>query len=99
MEWNIKSFHRREDGGTTALELESADKQFDVNARWDGCLEMHVFHVTEEGREFKDTIHTCDINGLINVLQSLTNQCKEFFGAGSYWETNDEKLKQDRLEL
>lgn len=28
--------------GTAALELESIDKQFDVNVRWDGCMEMHV---------------------------------------------------------
>jgi hypothetical protein len=88
LEWNIKTEHKRNDesAGTAAIELESIDRQFDVNVRWDGCMEIHVFHVTEEGREFKDTIHTCDINGLINVLQSLNEQCQVYFGEGSYWE-------------
>ncbi|WP_199620783.1 hypothetical protein [Paenibacillus alkalitolerans] len=86
MLWNIKTKHTREDGGTVALELESADQTFDVNVRWDGCMEIHVYTVTEEDRQLKDTFHTCDIGGFIESLKSLNAVCADYFNEGSYWE-------------
>ncbi|MCY9698467.1 hypothetical protein [Paenibacillus alginolyticus] len=74
--WIIKTEHKRdEDGGTVALELET-----------DGCTEIHVYSVTEENRELKDTFHTCDLIGFIDTLQTLDNVCQDYFGEGSYWE-------------
>lgn len=91
MKWIIKTEHRREDGGTAALELETEDRMFDVNVRWDGCMEIHVYSKTEENRELKDTFHTCDIRQFIAALQSLQQACGEFFGTGSYWEEKAEE--------
>ncbi|KQX68074.1 hypothetical protein ASD40_24625 [Paenibacillus sp. Root444D2] len=87
MLWIIKTEHKRdEDGGTVALELETDDKRLDVNVRWDGCTEIHVYSVTEENRELNDTFHTCDLKGFIDTLQNLDNVCQDYFGEGSYWE-------------
>ncbi|KIL37808.1 hypothetical protein SD70_30500 [Gordoniibacillus kamchatkensis] len=91
MKWIIKTKHQREDGGTAALELETEDLMFDVNARWDGCMEIHMYETTEENRELKDTLHTCDIRQLIETLQSLEEACRDFFGTGSYWEDRAEE--------
>lgn len=67
------------------MELESMDRQFDVNVRWDGCLELHAYSVTEENREIHDTFHTCDLRALVEVMQSLEEVCREQFGDQSYW--------------
>lgn len=83
--WVIKAKHKREDGGTAALELETEDQTFDVNVRWDGCMEIHVYSTTEEDRKLADTFHTCDLNRFIGILQSLQEVCLDYFGDGSYW--------------
>ncbi|MBJ9987880.1 hypothetical protein [Paenibacillus sp. S28] len=89
--WIIKTEHKRdENGGIAALELETEDKRFDVNIRWDGCAEIHVYSITEENREINDTFHTCDLKGMIDMLQSLNSVCKDYFGKGSYWEDTDD---------
>ncbi|AJY75454.1 hypothetical protein [Paenibacillus beijingensis] len=89
--WIIKTEHQRnEDGGTVALELESDDKLLDVNVRWDGCMEIHVYSITEENRQLKDTFHTCDIKGFIDALHSLDRVCQDYFGEGSYWERTED---------
>jgi hypothetical protein len=93
--WIIKTEHTREDGGTVALELESEDGQFDVNVRWDGCMEIHVYSVTEENRELNDTFHTCDLKEFMETLKSLHGVCQEFFGEGSYWEQGDKNHLED----
>jgi hypothetical protein len=90
--WIIKTKHKGEDGITVALELKSEDGKFDVNVRWDGCMEIHIYSVTEENRELNDTFHTCDLNGFVAKLQSLNGVCAEFFGKGSYW---DQKNKYE----
>ncbi|UUZ86212.1 hypothetical protein LJK88_24060 [Paenibacillus sp. P26] len=88
--WIVKTEHKRdEDGGTVALELETEDKRLDVNVRWDGCAEIHVYSVTEENRELRDTFHTCDLKGMIEELQNLDAICQDFFGEGSYWERKE----------
>lgn len=87
MNWIIKTEHKRDDGGTVALELETEDRQFDVNVRWDGCMEIHVYSTTEENRTLADTFHTCDLNGFIESLQSLSAVCLQYFEEGSYWES------------
>jgi hypothetical protein len=93
--WTIKARHVRDaDGGTAALELETADKRLDVDVRWDGCMEIHVYSVTEENRQLSDTFHTCDLKGFIEILSSLDQACQDYFGAGSYWEkdpTNEQE--------
>jgi hypothetical protein len=90
--WVIKTVHKRDmDGGTAALELETEDKRFDVNVRWDGCAEIHVSSVTEENRELLDTFHTCDLRSFIEALQSLDQVCQENFGEGSYWTQKTDK--------
>jgi hypothetical protein len=92
--WVIKSEHKRdEDGGTVALELETKDKQFDVNIRWDGCAEIHVYSVTEEDRMLNDTFHTCDLKEFIAMLQSLDTVCRDFFGQGTYWERKETEVE------
>jgi hypothetical protein len=88
MNWIIKTEHRREGGGTVALELETVNRMFDVNVRWDGCMEIHVYATTEENRELEDIVRTCDIRAFIATLQSLDEACGQYFGAGSYWERN-----------
>lgn len=95
MLWIIKSEHKRdEDGGTVALELETEDKRFDVNVRWDGCTEIHVSSVTEENRQLEDVFHTCDLKEFVDVLQTLDSVCQEYFGEGSYW-----KRKEDEADV
>jgi hypothetical protein len=69
--WIIQTEHRREGGETVTIELESEDGKFDVNVRWDGCTEIHVYLITEESRELEDIFHTCDLNGFIEKLQSF----------------------------
>ncbi|WP_409299860.1 hypothetical protein [Peribacillus sp. SCS-155] len=86
--WIIKTKHQREDGGTAAIELESKDGRFDINARWDGCIEVHVYSVTEENRKLHDTFHTCDLKDFIESLNSLPPVLSEFFEDGSYWVNN-----------
>jgi hypothetical protein len=83
--WVIKTEHKNGDGGTAALELETEDGRFDVNVRWDGCMEIHVYSVTEEDRKLHDTLHTCDLKGLIERMQEIDGICHEFFDEGSYW--------------
>ncbi|WP_027409757.1 hypothetical protein [Anoxybacteroides tepidamans] len=77
--WIIKTQHKSGDGTTVALELESEDGQFDVNVRWDGYTEVHIYSLTEENRELQDTFHTCDLNELIERLRSLNQVCDVFF--------------------
>ena len=83
--WVIKTEHKREGGGTAALELESEDGKFDANVRWDGCMEIHVYSITEESRELEATFHTCDLKGFIEKLQSLDGVCADLFDDSSYW--------------
>ncbi|ARA96760.1 MULTISPECIES: hypothetical protein [Geobacillus] len=85
MVWVIKAKHESEDGKTTALELESEDGWLDANVRWDGCMEIHLYSVTEEGREWSDTFRTCDLQGLIEQLQSLDALCQSFFESQDNW--------------
>jgi hypothetical protein len=92
--WNIKTIHKRDEGGTVAIELETMDRRFDVNVRWDGCMELHSYQTTEEGRELSDTLHTCDLRGLVEVLQSLDEICQGQFGEGSYWTEGAAKIAE-----
>ncbi|TJY43998.1 hypothetical protein E5161_00955 [Cohnella pontilimi] len=99
--WTIKARHVRDaDGGTAALELETEDRRLDVNVRWDGCMELHVYSVTEENRELHDTFHTCDLVGFIEALHSLNEVCRHYFDKGSYWERDpdDEDRATDKLD-
>ncbi|MFD2614894.1 hypothetical protein [Paenibacillus gansuensis] len=90
--WRIKARHVRDaDGGTAALELESEDGRLDVNVRWDGCMEIHVFSQTEENRELSDTFHTCDLKGFIEAMSSLDQTCRDYFKEGSYWERDTDE--------
>ena len=82
MEWNVKTIHKMDDGGVAALELESADGMWDVNIRWDGCAEIHLYTQTEERFELRDSVHTCDLQGFVEALQSLQEACRPFFGGG-----------------
>lgn len=79
MKWIIKSEHKNEDDRVIALELEDEDGSFDANVRWDGCMEIHIRSKTEEGFELADTIHTCDLEGLIAKLQGLQQACLAHF--------------------
>jgi hypothetical protein len=99
--WTIKARHVRDaDGGTAALELQTEDNRLNVNVRWDGCMEIHVYSVTEENRELQDTFHTCDLVGFVEALQSLNEVCRNYFNEGSYWERDpdEEYEKTDRLD-
>lgn len=89
--WIIKTEHKRDaDGGTAALELETEDKLLDVNVRWDGCMEIFLYSLTEENRELQDKFHTCDLKGLIAQLQTLDGICGTYFNEGSYWEREEQ---------
>jgi hypothetical protein len=98
--WTIKARHVRDlDGETAALELETGDGRIDVNVRWDGCMEIHVYSVTEENRELSDTFHTCDLVGFTEALQSLNEVCRQFFDKGTYWEKDPEEPEEtNRLD-
>jgi hypothetical protein len=85
MRWIVKSEHQRNDGGTVALELETEDGMYDVNVRWDGCMEIHTYMNTEENRELADTFHTCDVIEFMDTLLSLSEACRDYFGSG-YWQ-------------
>ena len=75
MKWILKSMHKNEEERVIALELEDEDGSFDANVRWDGCMEIHIRSKTEEDNVIIDTIHTCDIDGLITKLQGLKQAC------------------------
>ncbi|OMF54290.1 hypothetical protein BK138_13935 [Paenibacillus rhizosphaerae] len=62
----------------------------DDDIRWDGCAEIHVYSIKDENRDINNTFHTCDLKGMIDVLQPLNNVCKDYFGKGSYWEDTDD---------
>ncbi|WP_047150617.1 hypothetical protein [Aneurinibacillus tyrosinisolvens] len=78
MNWVIKSKHKNEEERTIALELEDQDGTFDANIRWDGCMEIHIRSKTEEDNVLVDTIHTCDIDGLISKLEGLKQACLHY---------------------
>jgi hypothetical protein len=98
--WTIMAKHVRDaNGGTVALELQTKDKLLDVNVRWDGCMEIHVYSLTEENRELKDMFHTCDLKGFIEALSSLDQVCQDYFSEGSYWEGHpNEERELERIE-
>ncbi|WP_052476494.1 hypothetical protein [Cohnella kolymensis] len=98
--WTIKARHVRDvDGGTAALELQTDDRLLDVNVRWDGCMEIHMYSRTEENRELKDMFHTCDLKALIETLTSLDGVCQDYFREGTYWERDpEEELQSHKLE-
>jgi hypothetical protein len=79
MKWTIKARHTNEEEKLVALELEDEDGTFDANVRWDGCMEIHIRSITEEDNVLVDTIHTCDIDGLISKLQGLKETCLDYF--------------------
>lgn len=79
MKWMVKSKHTNEEEQIIALELEDGDGTFDANVRWDGCMEIHIRSKTEEDNILVDTVHTCDIDGLINKLQGLKQVCLDYF--------------------
>lgn len=79
MKWVLKSKHKNVEERTIALELQDEDGTFDANVRWDGCMEIHLRSKTEEDNVLVDTIHTCDLEGLITKLQGLQQACFDHF--------------------
>ncbi|WP_223881986.1 hypothetical protein [Niallia endozanthoxylica] len=61
------------------LEVEDEDGMLDANIRWDGLMEIHLQSITEENNEWKDTIHTYDIDALITKLNGLRQVCFDHF--------------------
>lgn len=79
MKWNIKAKHLNDEKRVIGLEVEDEDGSFDANIRWDGGMEIHLHSTTEENVEFHDTIHTYDLDGLIEKLQGLRSVCVDYF--------------------
>ncbi|WP_018132321.1 hypothetical protein [Effusibacillus pohliae] len=90
--WIVKQQHKRDDGESVAIELEHSDGWMDANVRWDGCMEIHLRTKTEEGHGMTGTVHTCDIDGLIEKLQQVKQISQEYFDFKGYWQrhTTDE---------
>ncbi len=78
MKWIIKSKHLNEDEKIIGLELQDEDGTFDANVRWDGSMEIHIHSITEEDNMVVDTIHTSDIDALINKLEGLKEVCMDY---------------------
>lgn len=87
--WNLTNLHVAEDGRVVAVELKNREGWCDANVRWDGCMEIHLRTVTEEGNEQRDTLHTCDLDGLIEQLQELKQISQQFFNYEGYWKQED----------
>jgi hypothetical protein len=79
MNWIIKSKHLNDENRVIGLEVEDEDGNFDANIRWDGSMEIHMRSITEEDNDLNDTIHTSDIDGLVNKLESLKQVCLDYF--------------------
>lgn len=88
--WQIQTQHRGEDGETIAIELRDSDGMIAAHVRWDGCMQIDLHSKTEEHVELRDTIHTCDINGLIEKLQDLQQIAQEFFDDQGVWQTKED---------
>jgi len=71
MKWIIKSKHVNDEDHIIGIEVEDEEGMFDANIRWDGYMEIHIQSKTEENNEWKDTIHTYDIDALITKLNGL----------------------------
>lgn len=91
MKWVMKAKHTNEEERVIALELEDEDGTFDANVRWDGCMEIHIRSKTEEDNVLVDTIHTCDIDGLITKMQGLKQACLEYLDDWKQEEREEEK--------
>ncbi|MFC4769174.1 hypothetical protein [Effusibacillus consociatus] len=89
--WQVTNQHLGDNGQTVAIELHDPDGWFDANVRWDGCMEIHLHSKTEEGTKLTDTIHTCDIDGLIEKLRDLKQISQEYFDYEGYWKQEDQE--------
>jgi hypothetical protein len=92
--WVVSSEHKTDDGGNAAIELSDEDGSFRANVRWDGCMQVWIHSTTEEGNEQIDTLHTCDLNSLIEKLQELKQACCGRFDNRGYWEAEVERVNE-----
>ncbi|MGZ6524026.1 MAG: hypothetical protein ACXVDB_02900 [Tumebacillaceae bacterium] len=89
--WEITKQHMGENGATVAVELQDPDGWFDANVRWDGMMELHVYHnvpkgeKNERGDQFIDTLHLADIDGMIRRLEELKAVCQHLFDFRNSW--------------
>jgi hypothetical protein len=94
--WEITKEHMGEDGATVAAELQDPDGWFDANVRWDGLMELHVYHNVPKGEQntsgdsFMDTLHLADIDGFIQRLQELQAVCQHLFDFRNSWQPEQE---------
>ncbi|WAH37550.1 hypothetical protein [Alicyclobacillus dauci] len=87
--WVVERQHKRdEDGQNVAVELRDDDGFMRANVRWDGCMQIWMESVTEENNTLRDTIHTCDLRGLIDRLSELKAASQELFDGMGYWSSD-----------
>jgi hypothetical protein len=90
--WEVTNQHLGENGETMAVELQDPEGWFDANVRWDGLMEIHLYHnvpkgeQNPEGDQYVDTLHIGDLDGFIGRLQELRQFCQEFFDFQDAWQ-------------
>lgn len=95
--WEVTKQHLGENGEHVAVELQDPDGWFDVNVRWDGLMELHVYHNVpkgernERGDQFMDTLHLADLAAFIDRLQELQLICQEMFDFRNTWQRDGEE--------
>lgn len=94
--WEVTQRHQGEDGVLLGLELQDPDGYFDANVRYDGLLELHVYHNVPKGEKnpagdgHVDTLHLGDLDGFIRRLQELKSVCRDLIGPQHFGGTDDD---------
>lgn len=95
--WEVTNIHQGEDGTNLAVEVQDPDGFFDANVRWDGLLELHVYHNVPKGERNPagdghiDTLHLANLSAFIRRLQELEAICSDLLFTGNK-NSNDEDV-------
>lgn len=94
--WEVTRQHLGENGENVAIELQDPNGYFDANVRWDGMIELHVYHNVPKGEKNAggdghiDTLHLADLDDFIVRLQELKEIGQEFFDYQDVWKDQRE---------
>jgi hypothetical protein len=96
--WEVTKIHRGEDDTTLAIELQDPDGWFDANIRWDGLLELHLYHnvpkgeTNPDGDQQIDTLHLADLDAFIDRLRELRQVAQDLLDSKQWRSESDEGL-------
>lgn len=80
------------------LSLVDPDGWYSVRVKWDGCVDFRQYFTVPLGSpdrspdDNEDYMHICDVDDLIDLLQSIKAKGNLHFGDNGYWGGGD---KQD----